>query len=61
MTITTQISTTTETTKTSTGSAVVNDIAVLALFCILGLLASFYIMTHFPFSVEDATYLAAWL
>jgi hypothetical protein len=62
MTITTQTSTTTETTKTSTGSAVVNnDIALLALFRVLSLLASFYIMTHFPLSAEDAGFLSAWL
>ena len=62
MTITTQTSTNTETTKTSTGSAVVNnDIALLALFRVLSLLASFYIMTHFPLSAEDAGFLSAWL
>jgi hypothetical protein len=59
------------TTQTSTGfiglwhrtSAVVNDpnFAAVALFCALGLLASFYFMTHFPFSVEDATSLTSWL
>ena len=55
------------TTQTSTGSiglrdrvsAVVNDsnLAVLALFCALGLLASLYFMVHFP--VED--FLVPWL
>jgi hypothetical protein len=65
MTITTEISTTT---KTSTGiigrwyQAVVNDdLAVLGLFCALGLLASFYLMTHFPLQVEDAAFLTSWL
>jgi hypothetical protein len=58
------MSTTTQITQTSTGlvglghRTVVNgDVAALALFCALGLLASFYIMTHFP--VEG--FLAAWL
>jgi hypothetical protein len=42
--------------------AVVNDdLAVVALFCVLALLASFYFVTRLPFSVEDATFLAAWL
>jgi len=30
----------------------------LALFCVLGLLASFYLMTYFP---ADEAFLAAWL
>jgi hypothetical protein len=61
------MSTTTQTTQTSTGliglrhriSAVVNDpdFAATALFSALGLLASFYFMTHLP--VED--FLAPWL
>jgi hypothetical protein len=38
-------------------AAVNDDFAALALFCALGLLASFYVMTHFP--AED--FLAAWL
>jgi hypothetical protein len=49
------MSTTTETTQTSTGprsriSAVVNDpdFVAVALFSALGLLASFYLMTHVP-------------
>ncbi len=64
------MSTTTQTTKTATGfvglrhrtSAVVNNpnFVAVALFSALGLLASFYFMTHFPLSVEDATFLAAW-
>jgi|GraSoiStandDraft_17_1057272.scaffolds.fasta_scaffold1561544_1 hypothetical protein len=65
MTITTEISTTT---IASTGfigrwyQAVVNDdLAVLALLCALGLLASFYLMTHFPLSVEDAAFLTSWV
>ena len=42
--------------------AVVNDdLAVLALLCALGLLASFYLMTHFPLSVEDAAFLTSWV
>jgi hypothetical protein len=63
MTVVTQ----TSTTKTSTGfigprhRAVTNDIAVFVLFCALSLLASFYVMTGFPFSVEDTTFLDAWL
>ena len=57
---------TTQTTQTSAGliglrdqaSAVVDsDLALLALFCALGLAASLYLMIHFP--VED--FLAAWL
>jgi hypothetical protein len=58
------MSTTTQTTKTSTGfvglrdRAVVNDdLTVLALFCALGLLASLYVMTHFP----AEAFLTAWL
>ncbi len=61
----------TQTTKTSTGfiglwqriAVVTNnpDFAAVALFVSLGLLASIYLMTHFPFSVEDATVLASWL
>jgi hypothetical protein len=67
MTVVTQTSTTTQITKTSTGfigprhRAVTNDIAVFVLFCALSVLASFYVITGFPFSVEDATFLAAWL
>ncbi len=58
------MSTTTQTTQTSAGliglrdqvSAVVNsDLAGVAIFSALGLLAAFYFMTHFPLSVEDAT------
>jgi hypothetical protein len=57
------MSTTTQITQISTGlvgqrdRTIVNDLAPLALFCALGLLASFYFMTHFP--VED--FLLAWL
>jgi hypothetical protein len=61
------MSTTNQTTQTSTGfiglqhrtSAIVNDpnLVAVALFSALGLVASFYFMTHFP--VED--FLAAWL
>ena len=61
------MSTTPQTTQTSTGliglrhriSAVVNDpdFVAVALFSALGLLASFYFMTHFALSVEDATLL----
>ncbi len=61
------MSTTNQTTETSTGfiglrdrtSAIVNDpnLVAVALFSALGLLASFYFMTHFP--VEG--FLAAWL
>ena len=64
MSTTTQPTQATQATQASTGFiglrhwAVVNDdFAVLALFCALGLLASFYVMTHFP--AED--FLAAWL
>jgi hypothetical protein len=59
------------TTQSSTGfiglrhriSALVNDpnFSAVALFSALGLLTSFYFMTHFPFPVEDATFLAPWL
>jgi hypothetical protein len=55
------------TTQTSTGFIglrdVVNDpnLVVVALFSALGLLASFYFMTHSPLPVEDATFLTAWL
>jgi hypothetical protein len=44
-------------------SAVLNDpnFAVVAIFSGLGLLASLYFMSHFPFSVEDATFLASYL
>jgi hypothetical protein len=41
--------------------AVVNELAILALFSALGLLASLYVMTHFPLPVEDATFLTTWL
>jgi len=58
------MSTTTQTTQTSTGfialrhRAVTNDsLAVVVLFCALGLLASFYFMTHFP--LED--FVVPWL
>jgi hypothetical protein len=57
--------------QTSTGSndlrhrasAIVNDpdFVAVVLFSAFGLLASFYFMTHFPFSVEDAMFLASWL
>jgi hypothetical protein len=57
--------------QTSTGfiglqnriSAVVSDpnFAVVVLFSMLGLLASFYFMTHFALPVEDATILSAWM
>ena len=59
------------TTQTSTGvvglqsriSAVVRDpnFAVVVLFSALGLLASFYFITHFALPVEDATLLTAWM
>jgi uncharacterized membrane protein YjjB (DUF3815 family) len=65
------MSTTTQTTKTAGGFiglrlrtlAVVNDpdFVAVALFSALGLLASFYFMTHFSLPVEDATFLASWL
>ncbi len=61
------MSTTNQTTQISTGfiglrhrtSTIVNDpnLIVVALSSVLGLLASFYFITHFP--VED--FLAAWL
>ncbi len=61
----------TMTTQTATGfigighriSAVVNspDAAVVALFSILGLLTSVYLMSYFPLSVEDAAFLAQYL
>jgi hypothetical protein len=41
--------------------AVVNELAILALFSALGLLASLYVVTHFPLPVEDTTFLTAWL
>ena len=34
------------------------DLAVVVLFSALGLLAAFYLMTHFPLSVEDAAFIA---
>jgi hypothetical protein len=37
------------------------NLTAVVLFSALGLLASFYFMTHFPLSVEDATLLAQWL
>ena len=65
------MSTTPQTTQTSTGliglrhriSAVVNDpdFVAVALFSALGLLASFYFMTHFAVPVKDATLLATWM
>ena len=44
-------------------SAVANhpDLAVAVLLSALGLLAAFYFTAHFPFSVEDATFLTQWL
>jgi hypothetical protein len=45
-----------QTTPTSTGLN--DDFIGLALFCVLGLLASFYLMTYFPM---DEGFLAAWL
>jgi hypothetical protein len=33
----------------------------VVLFSALGLLAALYFMTHFPLSVEDATFLSQWL
>ena len=65
------MSSTPQTTQTSTGliglrhriSAVINDpdFVAVALFSALGLLASFYFMTHLTLSVEDASFLAQWL
>ena len=63
------MSTTSQTTSTSLIglrhriSAVVNDpdFVAVALFSALGLLASFYFMTHFPLPVEVATLLATWM
>jgi hypothetical protein len=65
------MSTTPQTTQTSTGliglrhriSAVVNDpdFVAVALFSALGLLASFYFMTHFALPVEDATLFSTWM
>ncbi len=61
------MSTTTQTTQTSTGfiglRAVVSDpnLTAVVLFSALGLLASFYFMTHFALSVDDATFLTAWM
>jgi hypothetical protein len=59
------------TTQSSTGfiglrhrtSALVNDpnFVVVILFSALGLLASFYFMTHLSLPVEDATFLTSWL
>ena len=37
------------------------NLAVVVVFSALGLLASFYFMTHFPLPVEDATFLTSWL
>jgi hypothetical protein len=37
------------------------DFAIVVLFCVLGLLASVYFMTHFPLSVDDAALLTSWL
>jgi hypothetical protein len=37
------------------------DLTIVVLFCVLGLLASVYFMTHFPLSANDATSLASWL
>jgi hypothetical protein len=44
-------------------TAVASDpnLAIVVLFCVLGLIASVYFMTHFPLSVDDATSLASWL
>ena len=41
-------------------SALANDpdVAVVVLLSALGLLAAVYFMTHFPLSVEDATFVA---
>jgi hypothetical protein len=57
--------------QTSTGligpryriSAVLNDpdFVAVAVFSALGMLASFYFMSHFPFLLDDATYLASYL
>ncbi len=58
------MSITTETAKTSTGIATVAndpDFVAVALFSALGLLATIYLMINFPFSVEDATFLASLL
>jgi hypothetical protein len=38
-----------------------SDLTVVVLFCVLGLLASVYFMTHFPLSTDDAASLASWL
>jgi hypothetical protein len=58
-------------TQTSTGliglrhriSAVLNDpdFAAVAAFSAVGLLASFYFMSHFPLLVDEATSLAPYL
>jgi hypothetical protein len=65
------MSTTPQTSQTLTGliglwhriSTVVNDpdFAAVVLFSALGLLASFYFITHFALPVEDATLLTAWM
>jgi hypothetical protein len=44
-----------------TSVAIDRDLAIVVLFCVLGLLASVYFMTHFPLSVDDTTSLASWL
>ena len=49
-------------TTTQYGTGIVEHrLAILALFSTLGLLISFYVMTHFPLPVEDATFLTSWL
>jgi hypothetical protein len=37
------------------------NLTVVVPFSALGLLAALYFMTHFPLSVEDATFLSQWL
>jgi hypothetical protein len=37
------------------------DLTAIAVFSALGLLVSLYFMSHFSFSVEDATFLASYL
>jgi hypothetical protein len=37
------------------------DFSIVVLFCVLGLLASVFFMTHFPLPVDDATLLTSWL
>ena len=38
------------------GSGARPDFAVVALFAVLGLLICFYLIAHFPLSVEDAAF-----